>query len=428
MSNTLSNLSELVKELNTTNSSNEKKEILAKYPQCKDILYYTYNPFYQFYITSDVLKKRTDLIEKVKDLGIFEMFDLLSNREITGHKAISVVNGFIDENKEYSELIYNIIDKNLETRTNTSLINKVFKDLIPEFNVALANKYNDFIDKVDFDKDDWYASRKLDGVRCIAVVKKDGIKFYSRKGKEFYTLDIVKTELEGYILPHTDYILDGEICLIDKEDNDDFQGIMKEIRKKDHTIPNPRYKVFDLLSNKEFYNAESSVDFSSRIKGLKDFFMKSSIVQPVDQIIVRDDDHLAEMTKEASDKGWEGLILRKDTHYKGKRSNDLLKVKKMHDAEYTVVGVEFGNIRYIKDGVDTEEEMLSNVIIEHKGNCVSVGSGFTQEERQYYYKHPEEISGKIILVSYFEETTNQNGDHSLRFPVFKHIYGDRREV
>ena len=26
---------------------------------------------------------------------------------------------------------------------------------------------------------------------------------------------------------------------------EDFQGIMKEIKRKDHTIKNPKYKVFD---------------------------------------------------------------------------------------------------------------------------------------------------------------------------------------
>ena len=35
-----------------------------------------------------------------------------------------------------------------------------------------------------------------------------------------------------------DFVLDGEICLIDEFGNDDFQGIMKEIKRKDHTIQN----------------------------------------------------------------------------------------------------------------------------------------------------------------------------------------------
>ena len=72
--------------------------------------------------------------------------------------------------------------------------------------------------------------------------------------------------------------------------------------------------------------------------------------------------------------------------------------------------------------------MLSNVIIEHKGCDVGVGSGFDQAERRKYFKNPELIVGKTITVQYFEETLNQDGCHSLRFPVVKHIYENGRTV
>ena len=29
-----------------------------------------------------------------------------------------------------------------------------------------------------------------------------------------------------------DFVLDGEICMVDDDGNEDFQGIMKQIRKK----------------------------------------------------------------------------------------------------------------------------------------------------------------------------------------------------
>ena len=71
---------------------------------------------------------------------------------------------------------------------------------------------------------------------------------------------------------------------------------------------------------------------------------------------------------------------------------------------------------------EAEEMMLKNVIIEHKGNRVQVGSGFSHEQRRHYFKNPNEILGKQITVQYFEETTNKNGTHSLRFPVIKAVY------
>ncbi len=59
---------------------------------------------------------------------------------------------------------------------------------------------------------------------------------------------------------------------------------------------------------------------------------------------------------------------------------------------------------------------------------VGVGSGFDQEQRRLYFKNPELIIGKTITVQYFEETLNQDGCHSLRFPVIKYIYENGRLV
>ena len=128
------------------------------------------------------------------------------------------------------------------------------------------------------------------------------------------------------------------------------------------------------------------------------------------------------MMEKSKKGGWEGLMLRKNTTYKGKRSTDILKVKQMFDEEYVVVDLENDYHRVIVDGEEVEELMLKNVIIEHKGNRVQVGSGFSHEQRRHYFKNPDGILGKQITVQYFEETTNKNGTHSLRFPVIKAVY------
>ena len=87
-----------------------------------------------------------------------------------------------------------------------------------------------------------------------------------------------------------------------------------------------------------------------------------------------------------------------------------------------------GPFRYVKDGAECEETMLSAVYITHKGYSVKVGSGWTIEQRQHYYKHPEQIVGSEITVQYFEETKNQDGGISLRFPTLKIIHGKKRDT
>jgi DNA ligase-1 len=67
-------------------------------------------------------------------------------------------------------------------------------------------------------------------------------------------------------------------------------------------------------------------------------------------------------------------------------------------------------------------------MILHKGYIVRVGSGFSIEQRKEFYQDPNKILGKIIEVQYFEETKNQDGGLSLRFPTFKYLYGDSRDT
>ena len=55
-----------------------------------------------------------------------------------------------------------------------------------------------------------------------------------------------------------------------------------------------------------------------------------------------------------------------------------------------------------------------------------IDSGFSIEQRKNFYASPDDIIGKEITVQYFEESQNQNGEYSLRFPVIKAIYENKR--
>ncbi|KKM15890.1 hypothetical protein LCGC14_1691440 [marine sediment metagenome] len=430
--NELKDLQELVNELNTTNSSNTKKDILSVYPQCTELLKWTYNPFAKFNVTSKNLKKQKDLILSSEDLmsspdiydGILPLLYDLSERNITGHVAISCVNEFIENNKEYEKLIYCIIDKNLKTRTDASLINKVYPKLVPQFNVALPKKYEDYMEKIDFINDDWYVSRKLDGVRVVVKIKSaNDIKFFSRKGIEFFTLEKVADEIKN-TMTCVPMVLDGEICLIDKNGNESFSGLMKILRKKDYTMEHPRLKTFDILTFEDFDSKEGKkFTFSDRFP-IEDLFGNSEILTYVEQKLVRSDAEVQAFVEYAVSQGWEGAVLRKDVLYKGKRSSDVLKVKKFFDAEYIINDVEMNVMRVIDNetGIEIDEEMLASVKIEHKGKVVSVGSGFNLKERRKYFKNPELIIGKTITVKYFEETLNKKGELSLKHGTKKHIH------
>jgi len=426
----------MVRDLRATSSTKDKEGIIVDYCGhstaaanfAKKILLYTYHPLWQYNVTSDNLKKKTHLVARNSYYNFFDLLDDLKGRAITGHDAIAAVNSFIEHHSDYEELIYCIIDKDLKTRAGDKIINKAIKDHIPEFSVALADKYEPKL--VDWE-DGWYVSRKIDGARCIGIVDSSGdTTFYSRTGKIFDTLDVVRDGIKSLGLSNV--VLDGELCLVDEDGNEDFQGVMKELRKKDHTIPNPSFKIFDMITTDEFYSkkGKSNRPYSIRYANL------CAVMQPnecpcltvLEQELVHNDEHLQEWIKEASDKGWEGVMLRADEPYKGKRSKDLLKVKKFFDDEYEVVDTEMGPFRYVLNGKEHEETMLSCVTINHKGYAVRVGSGFNIEQRQEFFQNPNKILGKQILVQYFEETKNQDGGISLRFPTFKYLYGEKRDT
>ena len=419
-------LKHFVEDMKSTTSTLKKKEIIEKYKDDKfvtECLKYTLDPFKMYYITSKNCKK-LDHIEDSEAgfVDVFELLDDLDNRTYTGHDAIAMVNGYgIDKAPFVQELLYSIIDKNLQIRANAKLINSVIPGLIPTFNLALANSYDP--KHVDFENETWLASRKLDGVRCIAIKSDDGkeVKLHSRAGKEFDTLAKVKRELKYAMKPGE--VWDGEICIMDEEGNESFQGIMKEIRRKDHTIKNPKFWVFDKLTQQEFYAGNSFRKLSDRNFNA-DVYSDTIGFLPFTKVI--DENHLQLMIDKAEAEGHEGVMIRKDDTYKGRRSNDILKVKKMHDEEYTIVDLDFGDHRIIENGQEITERLLSQVYVEHKGNRVGIGSGFSKAERKYYTKNHEELIGKTITVQYFEETLNDEGNYSLRFPVVKHIYKNGR--
>lgn len=434
-------LQQFVNEMQATSSSNSKKEILGRYANnefIKKVLNYTYHPFKQYYVTSSNLNKRSELSsDGYSDL--FVLLDDLASRKITGHDALAAVNGLINKNPQYRDIILQVIDRNLKTRATETIINSVIPNCIPTFEVQLAAKYHEFMEKVEKSKkkngkikfdlaDGWYASYKLDGCRCIGIVDDAGdCKFFSRGGNEFKTLDKVKVAIEAMNLRGV--VFDGEICLNTADGRDDFQGVMKVIGKKDYTIENPKYYLFDFMPLSTFLGDGHPMLFSDRYSKLSFFLnIDSPYLSVLPQVRLYSMDDIERMKNEAIAAGREGLMLKRNTSYQQGRTNDILKVKVMHDAEYKVERIESDLNRVIRDGREVEIMMLCAVYIRHKGDPVKVGSGFTQEQKIAFHNDPSLIIDKVITVQYQEESVDQNGKNSLRFPVFKVLHGDKRTV
>jgi len=252
--------------------------------------------------------------------------------------------------------------------------------------VMLAHKW-----KEGKDPSGWHMSEKLDGVRCYW----NGKQTLSRNGNRFFAPDFFIKDFPK------DTTLDGELWLGRQK----FQDVMSIVRRKDDTNPNwskLQYRVFDIPGH-------DKQPFEWRLKKMKEIVEKANspylIFHPHE--ICRNGEHLMGEMDKVTNAGGEGMMLRQPgSLYEHRRSHALLKVKKFHDAEATVIGHDRGEGR---------NAFVTGALVCTMSNGVQFrcGSGLSDADR----RNPPKIGSKITF-RYFEIT---KGGHP-RFPTFVRRY------
>ena len=447
MDKLLDDISSFVDDAKSTNSSNEKIKILGSYPQLKEFFRYAYSPDLKYHVTPTSLKKRRDDLDggKVETKGpryksLLELLKYLTE-STASNKSRDVDLAYIDSRPaKYEDLLWLILNKKkkLDIGIGAKTVSKVYPTLFKQFQVSrgylFKNTGKKYFDKSIAAGDTWFISRKYDGVRCIVWVSLDKIEMFSRDGNLLLTLDLLKNYITDYVLraykidavDSPNFIFDGEIIVEDEKGIEDFKTAVGDIKRKDVPMKNFIYKVFDMLTIPEFTSGISSSMFSERTQTLEILLKKTTNLEPPIEIIQYvqqieySKDELSQMEKKFSDGGWEGLMLRKDAQYKGKRSNDILKIKRGGTTEEKVEDITTKTKNMLVDGIMKEIDTLSAVIITYNGVKVNVGSGFSDVERVKYYKNPELIIKTIIRIDYMDLT--EAG--SLRHPVYKGIISE----
>ncbi|KAL7315523.1 hypothetical protein PS15m_004734 [Mucor circinelloides] len=430
----LDQLAKLCASVNGVQSTLKKSAIIKESPACHSTLKRIYDPHLRFHLSKNAALKylKSHSIEAVSTYDdLNKLLDDLSSRTLRGNAACEAVGSFYQtycHTEEHKEIFWRILDKNLKMGVSFKSIRHVLP--MESMSVALAASSVPHFDV----SDSWYVSQKLDGIRCIAMIRQNkeddqhDIQFYSRTGRPFLSLQKVKNDIQKRLHELSikgEFVLDGEICAYTNVDmkNEDFLKAMGQVRRFEE-MENPIYQVFDHIRLDQFLQGKGNQLFNERQQALASFVGTAPLahVKKVVQTKLSDMDHLEQLKKESIEKGWEGLILRKNVAYEGKRTKNMIKLKEWEDAEYTVKSIETGYMRM----ADTGETKLvvTNVNIEHKGYPVSVGSGFSMQSRIDYAQDPERIIGKTITVRYFSESRKENGSISLRFPTVKAVYED----
>ena len=429
------NIYDILTTIQNTPGSNDKKTILKENMSdtLKMIFEDTYGPQKYF------IKK----FECPRSIGngtlddnydaFHTMLGSLACREVTGDEAYRQLQIVVAMyTSQTQEILCRIIDRNLKVGISLDNFLDVIGEKDTKFEVALAMNL-DKVKGVNPIDGTYFISRKLDGCRCICFVTRTisgtYVEFKSRQNKTITTLYNLIDPVKKFtkFLGPGEYVLDGEVCIMDENGNENFQGLMKEVTRKGHIIENPRYNVFDILTLDEFNGDETSEVFSRRLDVLN-MLDENDNVKVLEQEQVTSQEVMDRWTNKAQEFGWEGCMLRKDAAYKRGRSKDLIKIKKFQDAEYIVEGIIEGTATYNEGGAK-EYPVVAALIITHKGNQVKVGSGLSKEQRIGWLQNPNEVIGKTVTVQYFEETQDsKTGEYSLRFPVLKHVYENRRNV
>lgn len=431
----LERFNNLVNQIQSTTSRTEKEKILSLYKndnEVKQILNFIYNP----YIVSGISDRKINIFRNILvfDNGKSECQDILGLinyliKNNTGrHEDLIAIQICIQNNMSYPDLIYGICTQNIKMGIQSATLNKVFGDnFIPTFDVMLANKYYDNPDSYLPDGTEFILTEKLDGVRCVYVATQNG-RFYSRQGQAFEGL--TQLEDECSFLP-LGYVYDGELLL--KNDNNlDSKDLYRETMKvvsSDKEKKNVIFNIFDMIPIDDFYKGKSEITAEQRKYMITEIFyyLNTPHLKEVTPLYQGNnkfaiEEHLDRITKA----GGEGVMINiANAPYECKRSKNLLKVKKMQTADVKVISLE--------EGTGQNKNKLGAIVIEfvapdNNAYTCKVGSGLTQEQREYFWVNPNELLHKIIEISYFEISQNKNGSYGLRFPVFKHIRPDKEEI
>lgn len=221
-------------------------------------------------------------------------------------------------------------------------------------------------------------SEKYDGVRAYW----NGKELISRQGNVihapiWFTKDLPKIPLDGEL-----WLARGKF--------DALSGAVRKDAPIDLEWKNIHYQIFELP------NAKGT--FEVRAKRIVEIVKQANLPQlkAVAQFRVNDENALNLRLNQVVKNGGEGLMLhRADALYTTGRSDDLLKLKPLYDAEAKVIAYIPGKGKYIGK--------LGALLVETpQGIKFKLGTGFSVAERE----HPPKIGSTVTYT--FKDTT-KNG-------------------
>lgn len=387
----------IIEELRADNSRLAKIAILEREKNnvlLKRVIDATLNPFVNYWqkkipnYTAGKCFPQLTLNE-----AIIQLYDELVSRKVTGTKAINTF-GWILQNcsVEDAKVIELIVGRDLKCGVDVSTVNKVWKDLVPKFEVQLAHKD---ISGIVYPA---YAQVKYDGMRCHLEYNDGKALLRSRAGKEIDLLgmfddEVIRTMMVGDIF-------DGELLVTAKQKNGRM-GIAD--RKTGNGILNKAVKgtISKEEAERVIFMAWDKVDYTStipynvRLNVLESRILGRGLARILIAIgeIVDNAEQAQEYYEKCIAAKHEGAVI-KNMHGKWvpKRTKDLGKMKAEEEADLVVVGWE--------EGTGKNVGKLGALVCETADGKlrVNVGTGWSDWDRDTLTA--DNTKGLILTVKY----------------------------
>lgn len=421
----------ILTELAETSSTNAKKAIMENEAKAgneclKKAFFYTENPRFNYFIKNE----DTTIVanEGSRDIRCedFKIFEDLNNRVVTGNAAREAfISAIAPLNAGSRVIMQRILNRDLRVGAGTTIANKIWKDLIPEYPVMLASKGDkksmDYLTKVG---GPYIVQKKCDGGRVnVCVDANGGVTYRSRSGSTL--------ELYGYFdnqfSKYPGFVFDGELLVRDesgivdrKTGNGLYTKAVRGTLGKDE-VSKMCMEVWDIIPETEFNSGVGTQPYEARLTQLLNISFVPHLVSVVESLKVDTLGECEKFYKKMRDLGEEGAIIKvANSKWEDRRSKNMVKLKAEETADLLCTGVEEGQGKYAG--------LIGNLICETRdGKLVTgVGTGLTDDDRK---RDPADFISKIVEVGYNEVITAKGRTtKSLFLPVYKQIRYDKTEA
>jgi len=403
----------IIEELRENGSSLKKIEILKENGLNSDLqmtFYKALNPFINFWIKK--IPNYVPYDESISkahclDWGLKRLDDLI-NRKFTGNAGIDHLRSTLEQlNEKDAKVIEHVIERDLKCNVSVSTVNKVWKKLIPKFDVMLASKSTEkLMEELEYPV---YVQDKEDGMRCVVIVKDGAVNYYGRSGKE---IELHGNMVDSFLLLSNEknVVFDGEL-LVRREgqilDRQTGNGILNKAIRGTISPEEANeiiIRLWDKIDYDDFQEGKSLVKEKNRYSSLRLDYAnwlarraEDPKIQLLSYEIAENLEELEKLFYDAVALKKEGIIVKNPYGiWEAKRSKNWIKVK---DGFYKDAMIEM-DLKVVgwNEGTGRHKGMLGSFTVENKDGTIrtNVGTGFSDVQRKEY---TEEFSlGKIVKV------------------------------